>query len=237
MRALVIEDDLPAARLLRRHLSALGWDADESHAVSGAFELFDRGRYDLVVSDVDLPDGDGIVMAQMMRLARPALRFILNSGDPENKGRAMEADFRNFLDKPYTAAELNAALDSLGCRRVLIVEDDRAQLSEYVRVLEAAEYWTVAVDNAEAAVILSEKTRFDAILTDNLLPGMTGLQALPHLRKSGSPVIVMSSHFGADAEKDARLLGASCFLKKPIAPQELCRTIHRTCAAGGAPRK
>jgi len=230
MRALVIEDDLSVARILRRYLSALGWDVDEAHSLSEARELFNRGRYDLAVSDVNLPDGDGILLAGTMRAARPALRVILNSGDATNRARAKKAGFRHFLDKPFTAGELDAALDSFGRRRILIVEDDLVQLTEYTRTLEAAEYWTVAVDNAEAAVILAEKTRFDAILTDNVLPGMTGLQALVHFRKSGSPVVVMSSHFGPESVKDALLLGASRFLKKPIAPPELCRTIRQACA-------
>ena len=234
MRALIIEDTLPLARILSRHLSALGWDVDETHSVSEALGLFNRGRHDLAVSDVDLPDGDGIILAGKMRTAGPAMRVILNSGDMTNRARARKAGFQHFLDKPFAMKELDMTIDSLGNRRVMIVEDDLVQLADYTRALEDAGYWTVAVDNAETAVILSEKTRFDAILTDNLLPGMTGLEALVHFRKSGSPVVVMSSQFGPEPEKDALLLGAVSFLKKPIVPQELCRAIRRACVESSA---
>ncbi|MDP3543013.1 MAG: response regulator [Elusimicrobiota bacterium] len=230
MRSLIVDGDPSVARSLRRHLSGRGWDAHEIHTVSKALELFRRGCYDLVFCDADLPDGNGIALAGSLRKSCPKLRVVLTSGDPDNRACAREAGFRLFLEKPFTADVFDALLDSLDNRRVLIVEDDLIQLEEYRRVLEDAGYWTVAVDNAEAAVVLAEQARFDAILTDNVLPGMTGLQALAQLRKSGSPVIVMSSQSGPEVEKDALFLGAMAFLKKPLVPRELCRAIQQACA-------
>lgn len=229
MRALIVDGDPPVARSLRRHLSRLGWDADEVDTISKALELFKRGHHDLVFCDADLPDGNGIALAGTLQRACPKLRVVLTSGDPANRARAEEGGFRLFLDKPFTVEEFDALLESLDNRRVLIVEDDLTQLAQYRRVLEGAGYWTVAVDNAEAAVVLAGQARFDAILTDNVLPGMTGLQALAQLRKSGSPVIVMSSQAAPETGKDALLLGAAAFLKKPVVPRELCRAIQQAC--------
>lgn len=115
---------------------------------------------------------------------------------------------------------------------ILLIEDDAAQLAEYSRVLESKGYEITAVENAEDAIRSSERRRFDAILTDNILPGMTGLQALSRLRKSRAPVIVMSSEGGADMEKDALLLGAVAFIKKPLASDELCRIVRHACNSG-----
>ena len=81
-----------------------------------------------------------------------------------------------------------------------------------------------------------ESTRFDLILTDNILPGMTGLQSLSRLRASGAPVIVMSSQCGPDTEKDALLLGASAFIKKPFTIGELKRLLSKLgCYTGPCP--
>lgn len=76
-------------------------------------------------------------------------------------------------------------------------------------------------ENAEGALHCAEQTRFDLILTDNILPGMTGLQSLARLRASGAPIIVMSSQCGPETEKDAILLGASAFIRKPFTIKEL----------------
>ena len=115
---------------------------------------------------------------------------------------------------------------------ILLVEDDPAQLADIWGILETLGYRITAVESAEAALRQVERTRFDAILTDNVLPGMTGLQALPRLRASGAPVIVMSSQYGPDTEKDALLIGAAAFIKKPLAIKNLSRLIQQALDSG-----
>ena len=122
-----------------------------------------------------------------------------------------------------------------GPAHVLIVEDDPAQLADAWGILEALGYRITAAESAEAALRETERTRFDVILTDNILPGMTGFQALPGLRASGAPVIVMSSQYGPDMEKDARILGAAAFIRKPLVVKELSRLIRETLTRNGNP--
>lgn len=119
--------------------------------------------------------------------------------------------------------------------RVLIVEDDPAQLADAWGLLEALGCEITAVESAEAALQQVEGSRFDVILTDNILPGMTGFQALPRLCASGASVIVMSSQHGPDTERDAHLLGAVAFVKKPLVVKELSRLIRQTLDRSGSP--
>lgn len=115
---------------------------------------------------------------------------------------------------------------------VLLVEDDPAQLADAWGILEALGCRITAVESAEAALRQAEQIRFDVILTDNILPVMTGFQALPRLRASGAPVIVMSSQYGSDTEKDALLIGAAAFIKKPLVVKELARLIRQAFDSG-----
>lgn len=112
------------------------------------------------------------------------------------------------------------------------MEDDPAQLADAWGILEALGCRITAAESAEAALCQAEQTRFDLILTDNILPGMTGFQALPRLRALGAPVIVMSSQYGPDTEKDALLLGARAFIKKPLVVKELSRLIRQALDSG-----
>ncbi len=82
-------------------------------------------------------------------------------------------------------------------------------------------------ESAEGALHCVELMRFDLILTDNILPGMTGLQSLSRLRASGASVILMSSQCGPDTGKDALLLGAVAFIKKPFTARELSRLLSK----------
>lgn len=115
---------------------------------------------------------------------------------------------------------------------ILLVEDDPAQLEDIRGILETLGYRVTAVEDAEAALRHVEQTHFDVVLTDNILPGMTGLQALPRLRASGAPVIVMSSQYGPDTEKDALLIGATAFIRKPLAIKNLSQLIRQALASG-----
>lgn len=107
---------------------------------------------------------------------------------------------------------------------VLLVEDDPRQSSDYARRLEEAGCLVRAVASAEEAVSLVQTERFDLILSDNILPGMTGLRAIPELaRWTRAPVLIMTSHHSVDGELDAALLGAAAYLKKPVDVAEVLR--------------
>lgn len=108
---------------------------------------------------------------------------------------------------------------------ILLGEDDLAGPADICGALGALGHRITGAEGAEAALRHLEQTRFGVILTDNVLPGMTGLQALPRLRALGAPVIVMNSQYGPDTEKDALLIGAAAFIKTPLAIENLSRLI------------
>lgn len=112
MRALIVDDDIAVSRMLVRCLSLWGWLADEVSRVSVALESFELGDYDLLISDVDLPDGDGISLSSALMTAKPSLRIVIISGNPENMGRAREAGLVSFLRKPFSLDELRVLIDS-----------------------------------------------------------------------------------------------------------------------------
>ncbi|MEK7857567.1 MAG: response regulator [Elusimicrobiota bacterium] len=111
MRALIVDDDVNVAKILRRHLTAWGWETDVSTTVADAIMLFKEGRYDLALCDVDLPDGDGISLASVFLGALPSLSVIIASGDPKNLERAQEAGFARCLEKPFSLENLKALLE------------------------------------------------------------------------------------------------------------------------------
>ena len=101
--------------------------------------------------------------------------------------------------------------------RVLLVEDDPAQLDEYLRILDRFGCVVFPAATAEAGIEWARSVPLDAIMTDHVLPGMSGLRSIAEYAKSTrAPVLVMTSHFDADLEKDARLLGAKAAFAKPL---------------------
>ena len=110
-RILVVEDDACVSRLMLRWLAAWGWEAEEAHSAAAALECFDRYKYDAVLCDVDLPDGDGIVLAGAFVKRSPALIVVIASGSPANLDRARLAGLNEVLEKPLEVEALRTLLE------------------------------------------------------------------------------------------------------------------------------
>lgn len=101
--------------------------------------------------------------------------------------------------------------------RLLVVDDEEVIRQVLSRMMVPKGFEVRCASSAEEALALLEKEAFDVILLDNVLPGMTGLRALGEiLARSRAPVVMMTGHFDPEFQKDARLLGASAFVAKPL---------------------
>ena len=100
--------------------------------------------------------------------------------------------------------------------RVLVV-DDEANLRRMVRSLLSAEGWLVEeAGSAEEALIRVGQTQPDVVLLDLVLPGASGLDLLPRLRKASpdTPVIMMSGEANLSDAVRATREGAFHFLER-----------------------
>lgn len=110
-------------------------------------------------------------------------------------------------------------------RTVLIVEDEADILIGLRIALELKGYRVLGSASAEEALKILEREEPDAVLLDIRLPGMDGWEMLSTLQETGRfpglPVIVISAHAEAEAEKRASDLGCSGYLTKPFGLEQL----------------
>jgi two-component system chemotaxis response regulator CheY len=112
---------------------------------------------------------------------------------------------------------------------ILYVEDSQL-IARLVRNIIIAEGWQVEVraDALAAFNRLMDTVRYDLLLLDNELPGMSGIELtryarqLPRYRKT--PIIMLSA---GDCETEARAAGVDLFLKKPDEIERLVDAIRR----------
>lgn len=120
----------------------------------------------------------------------------------------------------------------MGKPRVLVVED-ALDLRRVVRAyLETALRCEVqeAADGIEALERLSSGT-FDLVLSDLLMPRMTGLELLSVIRRNpstaGLPVILLTAQEEESERSKALALGVNDYLLKPFSPQALRPVVER----------
>jgi DNA-binding response OmpR family regulator len=113
--------------------------------------------------------------------------------------------------------------------RVLVVDDERhiARFLEYV--LKKAGYEVAVAYNGKQALAAVEAFAPDVMLLDLVLPGLTGLEVLTHLRgdprHAGLVVIVLSARSFGDVPAEVIEAGVNEHCTKPIAPSTLLRKL------------
>lgn len=111
---LVIEDEAVVRNLVIRVLHSGGYAAMGVGSSAESLALFEKeqGRFDLVFSDVVLPDQNGIATVELLQQKNPQLAVILCSGytDERSRWHAIVEKKYCFLQKPCPAIELLAAV-------------------------------------------------------------------------------------------------------------------------------
>jgi two-component system response regulator AtoC len=106
--------------------------------------------------------------------------------------------------------------------RVLVVDDDEALRNTVVRVLKQRGIVAECAENGFAALDVLDSQRFDVVLVDVRMPGMTGPQFLERVKAAGYPVevIMMTAFADITTTVSAVKAGAHGFLTKPFVSNE-----------------
>ena len=89
---------------------------------------------------------------------------------------------------------------------------------------------TAVTDSTEALkTFSSDPSRFDLVITDQTMPGMTGVQLAKELLKirPDIPIILCTGHSETVSPEMAKEAGIREFLMKPLAKQELAEAVRR----------
>jgi diguanylate cyclase (GGDEF)-like protein len=103
---------------------------------------------------------------------------------------------------------------------LLVVDDDAMNRDALSRRLSRTGYTVLTAESGADALAIINAHRVDAVLLDVMMPGMSGLETLRHLRQSRSvselPVIMVTAKDGSDDVVEALDLGANDYVTKPI---------------------
>jgi DNA-binding response OmpR family regulator len=113
---LAVDDDRLLRMSIQIFLEEQGYEVDAAPDVSGAIDLLDRGRYELVLTDLRLPDGDGLDVVRHARRVDPEARVILMTASLENvdEERVLQAGADEVFHKLRGLSELVEETRKLG---------------------------------------------------------------------------------------------------------------------------
>jgi two-component system response regulator QseB len=108
-RLLVVEDDQSLVALLEEQLGQLGYDVKSVATGGEALFVAEEEPFDLIVLDLNLPDMDGIEVAEWLQGRSEASILILTArGDVESRVEGLYAGASDYVTKPFSIHELVA---------------------------------------------------------------------------------------------------------------------------------
>jgi CheY-like chemotaxis protein len=116
--------------------------------------------------------------------------------------------------------------------RKLLLVDDEADVQEIVELMLGKEGFEIlSASSGDEALRMVHEEKFDVILLDLLMPGMSGQDFLKILKRSRVaskiPVVIFTALKPEDAYEECTQLGADGYVHKPFAKKILVREIER----------
>jgi putative two-component system response regulator len=111
--------------------------------------------------------------------------------------------------------------------RVLVIDDEAVIRMLVVEILEAAGHEVIAAESAERALGLLEESEFDLIVSDVVMPGLSGLELLEIVRqrRASLPVVLVTGAGTSDTLSRALTRGAAGLVTKPFSHADLRQAV------------
>ena len=110
-RILIVDDEPQITRVLRRSLTSHGYDVRSAADGESALETFGDWRPDLVITDLSMPNVNGIELCRRLRKLSAVPIVVLSvKGEEKTKVEALDAGADDYVTKPFGMDELLARI-------------------------------------------------------------------------------------------------------------------------------
>ncbi|HEX9727535.1 MAG TPA: response regulator [Gemmatimonadales bacterium] len=111
--------------------------------------------------------------------------------------------------------------------RLLFIDDDAAVLSSMAKYFRALGHDVFTATSGREGLGLHAQVQPHVSVVDLMMPGMTGIEVLEHLRGKRGVVLMLTGYGEIETAVEAMRLGAESFLQKPIDMSHLAATVEK----------
>ncbi len=250
---LVVDDNITSLGILKRELEQLKFIVTEVTSPLPVAELISKSKFDLIITDFEMPEMDGVSLAKLIRSKSTEIPVILLNGIDSKK--KIDSLFNSILCKPVKQYQLHNAIHRIfddgytqdlksdnrnilfkdfavsNPLRILLVEDNLVNQALALRVLSKLGYTNIEVAmNGAQALEKSQNNFFQLILMDIQMPIMDGIEATREIRKISAmqPIIIAMTADVLQDDKDACFdAGMNDFISKPFRWSDLMSVLEK----------
>ena len=254
-KILIVDDNLTARDLLSKKLENLQIVTTSAGNSKEALEILTQVSFDLIITDLTMPEMDGVALAEYTSKKYPATPVILlNPLDDEQLKERTEI-FGAVLRKPVKQSLLLDAIlnqlrnkDKSGSSKpstvhklsdqfakqyplnILIAEDNPINQQWTTKILSKLGYHTELANNGKEVLEVVSTRQYDLILMDVQMPEMDGLEATRMIRLclELQPVIIaMTANVMQGDRQDCMQAGMDDYISKPVELNELVAMLEK----------
>ncbi|MEO7767566.1 MAG: response regulator, partial [Ferruginibacter sp.] len=257
---LVVDDNLTNRHILKSQLEL--WKLIPTLACSGDEALrilAGQNHFDLVLTDMQMPDMDGCQLAAHIQQLFPNLPIILLSSVGDERNKKYAGLFKSILTKPIKqemlcklminelrgtskalTTDIQPARQKLSIEfakehplNILVAEDNLVNQKLTLKILSKLGFQPTLAENGLEAIEMASLQQFDLIFMDVQMPEMDGLEATRTIRTSMEiqPIIIAMTANAMKEDKDECLkAGMDDFLSKPVKLEEVVNMLAKWSA-------
>jgi DNA-binding NtrC family response regulator len=250
-KILVVDNKPEITELIVRMLNTSGLWAEGTTSSKEALEKIKSNGYRLLISDVVMPDINGIELVRKVHERNPRLEAILVSayGTESTQEKLERMGVFGYLEKPVSGDNLlnmaekavksdrilrlgysdKETVMQFNRERVLLVDDNENILNMLSRFMTSHGFRVTTALNGSIAYEQMLLNDFDLIIMDINMPRMNGVEAVKAVREHDSDTFILLISGEADSSEieDAMRNGANKFLEKPFDFEALLQVIDK----------
>jgi len=134
MKILIIEDNLRVSSLMKRGLESQGYEIYISEDAEDALVIVERIDFDLIITDIMLPQMNGIELSKLIKQKHPDLPIIMLTalGTIDEKIEGFDAGADDYMVKPFEIRELYARIKAILLRKPIVhSKKEESNILEY----------------------------------------------------------------------------------------------------------
>lgn len=231
LHILVVDDDPSMTKTLVDILDAKGYRADMANSGPEALDKLDEVLPDFIISDIKMPDVNGVALYRNIKSRCPDLPVVLMTAysDDQLVQEGLEAGVIAALSKPLNIRRLLDFLAFLQQERTILIVDDDPKFCLTLGEILRHKDFSVTLVHSPAEVLGSITASEEIVLLDMKLNNVGGIKVLRDIRQHypNLPVILITGHQEEmeQAIEAALELGAHTCLYKPFSIEQLMEVL------------
>ena len=253
-RVLIVDDNSTNLRILNAQMEQWGLLPVQCSSGEEALNYLKTGYVELVITDMQMPNMDGVQLSTIIRKSYPALPIILLSsiGDEtktkhpllfnailtkpakqQHLGKLIQVAFEQIKDpvvqseKPVLSV-LSADFALQNPLSILIAEDNPTNQLLIRKILERLGYQADLVRTGKEVIEQLKNREYEVILMDVQMPEMDGLEATRLIRKNNTrqpKIIAMTANAMVEDKEECLRAGMDYYISKPLQLSLIMKTL------------